>query len=104
METRTVVEGKIFYFVMNPVTDRAETGRITVMSDSRERLIQYYKDQIMPAYSDGNFTKFFRQGGPLEWYNFIWSFEGVDTFGHGLKEEWVQLNNLDTLKSKYPFI
>ena len=40
METRTVTEGKIFYLVMNPVTDRAETGRITVMSDSRERLIK----------------------------------------------------------------
>ena len=104
METRTVTEGKIFYLVMNPVTDRAETGRITVMSDSKERLIQYYKDQSVPTYDDGNFRKVFRQGGPLEWYNPIWTFEGVDTFGHGLKEEWVQLSSLDTLKYKYLFI
>lgn len=26
------------------------------------------------------------------------------TVGHGVREEWIQLNNLDTLKSKYPFI
>lgn len=104
METRTVMEGKIFYLVMNPVTDRAETGRITVMSDSKERLIKYYEDQFVPVYDDGNFRKVFKQGGPLEWYNPLWTLDGLDTFGHGLKEEWVQLNNLDTLKYKYLFI
>jgi hypothetical protein len=47
---------------------------------------------------------YFRQGGPLEWYNPLWTIEGVDSFGHGLSEDWVDMENLQTLKNKYYFI
>lgn len=104
MEIRTITQGKIYYLVMNPVTDRAESGKITVMSDTKQRLIDFYNEQHVPVYDDGNFRKVFKQGGPLEWYNPVWSFDGLDTFGHGIHVDWIDLENLPNLKGKYYFI
>jgi hypothetical protein len=89
---------------MNPVTDRAESGRIAMMSTSRQDLITAYENQQVVPYDDGNFRKVFKQGGPLEWFNPVWTFEGVDTFGHGLSEDWVEIGNLTALQSKYYFV
>jgi hypothetical protein len=104
METRLVQQVKVYYFIMNPVTDRAESGRIAMMSTSRQDLITAYENQQVVTYDDNNYRKFFKQGGPLEWYNPVWTFEGVDTFGHGLSEDWVDIQNLEMLKNKYYFI
>ena len=104
METRVVQQVKIYYLIMNPVTDRAESGRIAMMSTSKADLISAYENESVAVYDDGNFRKVFKQGGPLEWYNPVWTFEGVDPFGHGLSEDWVDVDNLQQLKDKYYFI
>ena len=104
METRTVQQVKIYYLIMNPVTDRAESGKIAIMSTSRQNLISAYENEQVAIYNDGNFSKVFKQGGPLEWYNPVWTFEGVDPFGHGLSEDWVDMENLAILQSKYYFV
>ncbi len=104
METRLVEQVKVYYLVMNPVTDRAESGRIAMMSTSRQNLISAYENEQVVIYDDSNFRKVFKQGGPLEWYNPVWTFEGVDPFGHGLSEDWVDMENLPMLQSKYYFI
>jgi hypothetical protein len=104
METRLVEQVKVYYLIMNPVTDRAESGRITMMSTDKNTLISAYKNENVSTYDDGNYRKVFRQGGPLEWYNPLWTIEGVDSFGHGLSEDWVDMENLQTLKNKYYFI
>lgn len=104
METRLVQQAKIYYLIMNPVTDRVESGRIVMMSTRKENLISSYENERVAIYNDGNFSKVFRQGGPLEWYNPVWTFEGVDPFGHGLSEDWVDVENLTALKSKYYFV
>lgn len=104
METRTVQQVKIYYLIMNPVTDRAESGRIAMMSIEKDNLIKSYENERVAVYNDGNFSKVFRQGGPLEWFNPVWTFEGVDSFGHGLSEDWVDIANIDILKGRYFFV
>jgi len=104
METRLVEQVKVYFLIMNPVTDRAESGKIAMMSTSRQDLITAYENELVAIYDDGNFRKVFKQGGPLEWYNPVWTFEGVDTFGHGLSEDWVDMQNLPYIKSKYYFV
>ena len=104
METRLVKQVKVYFLIMNPVTDRAESGRIAMMSTSRENLITAYENEHVAVYDDGNFRKVFKQGGPLEWYNPVWTFDGVDPFGHGLSEDWVDMQNLPHIKSKYYFV
>jgi hypothetical protein len=104
METRLVEQVKVYFLIMNPVTDKAESGRITMMSTSRQDLITAYENEQVAIYDDGNFRKGFKQGGPLEWYNPVWTFEGVDPFGHGLSEDWVDMQNLPNIKSKYYFV
>jgi hypothetical protein len=89
---------------MNPVTDKAESGRIAMMSTSRQNLISAYENEQVAIYDDGNFRKVFKQGGPLEWYNPVWTFDGVDPFGHGLSEDWIDAQNLPYVKSKYYFV
>jgi len=104
METRTVEQAKVYYLIMNPVTDKAESGRIAMMSTSRQNLISAYENEQVAIYDDSNFRKVFKQGGPLEWYNPVWTFDGVDPFGHGLSEDWVDMENLPILQSKYYFV
>jgi hypothetical protein len=45
METRLVEQVKVYYLIMNPVTDRAESGRITMMSTDKNTLISAYKNE-----------------------------------------------------------
>jgi hypothetical protein len=104
MEKRTIEQTKIYYLVMNPVTDRAESGRIAMMSYDRDKLIAAYQSEYVESYQDDRFRKVFRQGGPLEWYNPIWGMDQVDGFGHGLHTDWVDHENIDTLTRNYHFI
>jgi hypothetical protein len=104
MEKRTIEQTKIYYLVMNPVTDRAESGRIAMMSYDRDKLISTYQSERVEVYSDDRFRKSFRQGGPLEWFNPLYSMEGSDTFGHGLQIDWVDSENVETIIRKYHFI
>jgi hypothetical protein len=104
MEKRTIEQVKIYYFVMNPVTDRAEYGSIAMMSYDRDKLIAAYHSEYVERYQDDRFQKVFRQGGPLEWYNPIWDMDQVDSFGHGLYSFWVDQENLNSLIEKHHFI
>jgi hypothetical protein len=104
METRTITQVKIYYLIMNPVTDRAESGVINVMSLEKDRLVSFYNNEFVEPYKDDRFHKVFRQGGLLEWYNRLSSLEGLDHFGHGLKEEWIDLDDLENIKNQYKFI
>ncbi len=104
METRTIQQVKVYCLIMNPVTDRAESGRISVMSFDKDRLVKFYEDEIVESYDDDRFRKVFRKGGPLEWYNPLWTLESIDSFGHGLREEWIDSTNIDYVKGNYYFV
>ncbi len=95
---------KIYYLVMNPVTDRAETGRITAASFYKESLINFYNNEFTEPYDDDRFRKVFKKGGPLEWFNPLWTLENLDSFGHGLKEDWVDTQSINSIKNQYYFV
>ena len=104
METRMVQQVKLYCLIMNPVTDRAESGRIAVTSFDKNRLIEFYQSEMVDSYKDDYYRKVFRKDGPLEWYNPLYNLDGVDGFGHGLREEWIDSTNIDYVKSKYYFV
>ena len=104
MEIRTINQIKIHYLVMNPMADRTEASQIVVMSDDKQRLINYYTDNMVEPYDDGRFRKVFRKNTPLEWYNPITLDGYLDHWGHGMKSEWVDEMNFPDVKNKYFFI
>lgn len=36
---------------------------------TKEALIEFYRKEMVESYSDGQWGKSFRKGGPLEWFN-----------------------------------
>ena len=104
METRLVEQVKIYCLIMNPMTDRAESGRIAMVSFDKHNLINAYQNEFTEPYSDDRFRKVFRKNGPLEWLNPVLTFEGVDWFGHGIREEWIDRTNIDYVKTQYFFV
>jgi hypothetical protein len=105
METRTITQAKIYYLIMNPVTGRAEEQVLTFVSLSKESLIDAYNKEKVESYKDDRFHKSFRQGGPLEWMNTLHSFDVEESsFGHGIREEWVNLEDLESIKQRYTFV
>jgi hypothetical protein len=69
-----------------------------------QKLLDWYNSLKVEQYQNGQFRKSFKKGSPLEWYNPVWTFDGVDPFGHGLSEDWVDMENLPILQSKYYFV
>ena len=98
-ETRTIVQTKVYLLVLNPMTDRAESGRIAAVSFDKQRLIDFYEaEKAEERYKDGRFQKTFKKLSPLEWYNPLKNIHSEDPehFGQGLFEEWIQEENLDS--------
>lgn len=109
METRQITQIKLWYLVLNPMTSNTECGELVAHSYERDKLIDWYNNQFaeesyytigehyFPAKGDfsANFSegykyyKVFKQGSILEWYNPIHSLEDIDSYGHGIRWEWV---------------
>jgi len=69
METRTVIEIKIWKVLLNRMTGRAEEVDIAVMSTDRQKIEDYYNSKKVDIYEDGRFNKNFKKGSLLEWFN-----------------------------------
>ena len=105
METRTITQAKIYFLTMNPITDRAESVRVAMMSTDRQSLIDRYKNEEVEPYSENGYYKTFRKDGPLEWFNSLPNLEQISSFnGEGLHEEWVYVENISSLQNQYYFI
>ena len=105
--TITVDEYKCFILRMNPMRGRAEDIKIIIASLERERVVNFYNEQLVEPYTEEGSPSFpvhgdkylwrktFKKGGPLEWFNPI-DLNKVDhAFGHGISEEWAQLRDID---------
>ena len=67
METRTITQVRIYTLALNPMAGRAEERRIVALSTDYNKLVAWYRDQMVPEWRDGLWYKYFRQGSPLEW-------------------------------------
>ena len=88
---------------MNMMRDRTEHRGLVAISAYKQKLIDWYnglkvemwKDPV-PEYNnpDKKYSKFFKQGSELEWYNPIQdpTFEPND-YGHGIFEEWARMDD-----------
>lgn len=107
METRVVEEVRVYVLVCNPVTDRAEEGHVCAISTNYDALVRWYREQLAAEpYRDGSFLKRFRRNSDLEWYNPIRSskLNAPDPFGHGIKDQWVKMDDLHKLRHRFTFV
>lgn len=54
---------------LNPMPSNAEVVTPVGYAETREKLEAYLAAETVEPYQDGQWSKAFRKGGPLEWYN-----------------------------------
>ena len=54
---------------LNPMTASAEDVVPVVRAETREQLEMFMAGEIVGPYQDGQWSKCFKQGGRLEWFN-----------------------------------
>jgi hypothetical protein len=94
METRTIEQVKIYRLLLNRMTGRFEdTGMVAIAYDEI-KLMEFYNEELVERYKDEDWSKTFRQGGPLEWCNPLdWSdYSGIFT-------EWTTQESIDNFMS-----
>lgn len=116
METRVLTQVKIYILVMNPMMGHTENRSAVAMSFEKEKLHQWYQDQICDPWTDEGensfeptgdmggyynehhiWRKYFRRGSPLEWFNPIFD-ENLSIYGHGVDHCWVNEDMLEEFK------
>lgn len=75
-----------FGLVLNPMRGRMEEQRLVAVADSKAELEALLTSERIPDYRDDNWSKCFRQGGSLEWFNAPPFSDRADDFGHGIIE------------------
>ena len=103
METRHITQVRIYVLALNTFGS-AESSEIVAISPEYDRLVQWYNDQFANEnWRDSNgFLHTFKKGSVIENYNPCASLELNDTelFGHGIHDEWVELNSFNQNISK----
>lgn len=91
--TRTFNEVRVYKLILNPMSDRAEAGKIVAISDDYNKLVEWYKAQFATgAWRDEDgWWRTFRKDSPLFWMNPCNSVElnPNDIFHHGIYDELV---------------
>jgi hypothetical protein len=106
METRTITQRKIYSLVLNPMTDRVESARVTAIAYDESKLRDFYQNEIAEEpYEDHNYHKVFKKGGPLEWYNPAdINIPENNFYGHGIHSEWVNEEVCESIEQNYLLI
>ena len=66
-----------------------ETIEPVFRAETKEILFTLLSREMVEPYSDGQWGKCYRIGGPLEWFNPPWGFEEGRHFQNaGTREEW----------------
>lgn len=56
--------------------------QVTPLTEDRQKLVEMYEAGLCEPYTDGQWRKYFKKDGPLEWYNKAGSMtEDNDYFG-----------------------
>lgn len=111
METRQVTQVHIYYLLLNGVYDRCESRDIVAVADSKEKLHNLYNRELLSneeRFRDTNgYFRSFKSDGVLYNYNSIpffttGEYECYDDLG--IKDDWIDIDSLPRLKSKYNWI
>ncbi len=103
METRTINQVKLYILTMNPMTGRTEDGQITAISYSKQALIDFYNRESVENYMDRTWSKSFRKGSLLEWFNPLYSFD-IGHYGHGIKGTWMDTDSVENIRGLYYWV
>lgn len=111
METRDVTEVRLFALIMNNVHDRAEGCELVAVSDDYQKLVNWYNSQkaekpYRSEYDNNMYYKVFKEGSELEYFNPLFSLglNEMSPFGQGIKDEWVNIEQLSSIRSRLLFI
>lgn len=94
METRTIVEGKVYVLFMNPIQGRAENSMPVAAASEYNTLVNWYLSKQCDPYRDDWMNKHFIRGSELEFYNPVPTLE-LNQGNHwhqGIYEYWIQLD------------
>lgn len=106
METRHIMQVRIYVLILNPF-GAAEECEIVAVSDDYNRLVNWYIDQFaQEGYREDGFYKVFKKGSPIEYNNpcYTTALNETRPFGHGIHDEWVNLAELDRIRKGYRWV
>ncbi len=91
MEARKINEVRVYKLVLNHVRDKCEESRIVAISGNYNKLVEFYNSCLAPEpWRDGRYSKVFKEGSPLEWYNPAnIELNKTDYWGCGISDEWI---------------
>jgi hypothetical protein len=114
LETRQVTQVMVWKLILNPMRANTEASNLVAWSDDKDKLLNWYKSQLVEPYTDNgspsfechgeshNWYKVFAKGSELEWYNPMDNEEGYPNhYGHGLQNEWVDIDILPNISVGY---
>jgi hypothetical protein len=102
METREVKQIKIWKLIMH-AKDRDDWDLVAI-SANRQLVIDWYKKQQCNEYVEqvenlGDYTKYFKVGEPLEWYEPVVDIEAeAMDYEYGVSSEWINETEFPALK------
>ena len=111
METREVIEVRIFVLVLNSIYDCYEGGQIVAFSDDYNRLVNWYMNQLTNEpyrleEENNRYLRRFKNDSPLRNYNppNSLALNETDRFNHGIHDEWIYIDNFENVKSRFTFV
>lgn len=62
-----------------------------VRAETKQELLDFLAREKVPAYRDDGWSKNYRQGGPLEWFNPPWGINRDEEFQDvGTEDDWAE--------------
>ena len=100
METRAVVEIRIYRLILNSMRGNTENRVIVAIAYEKQKLIDWYRSLLVEPYDEVGtpafdcqgdshvWRKSFMKGSELEWFNPLTDIETLDSYGHGINDIW----------------
>ena len=103
METKQVTIARIYLLVMNSVYSNAEYGTIVAVAFSYDKLYNFYLEQLEKEPYRDDYYRNFKKDGPLYNYNPLPSLalNELDSFNHGIRDQWIDVEEIDRVRSNY---
>lgn len=105
MNTRTITQVEVYKLQLNSIYDRAESGTVVAISTDYDRLVDWYVSQLSaePHTDDNGYIHYFDEDSILYSYNPCWSvlLSGLDVFGHGISNVWVDIEDYNNIHNIY---